>query len=256
MKPYSEWLDYATWAAISIAISSAVVIAIDVFRRPQKMGIMNIVWPITGLYWGPVALWAYFRTGTKTTKQHHEAIRTSKAPAEIERAKEQMKRRAPTRTQIALADTHCGAGCALGDIVAEVLVAAASLEFLGGVLPTRLAIDFIFAWSLGVVFQYFTIVPMRRLSTGKGIVAAMKADTISIIAFQIGMAIWMILTYYVLFPQPHLKPSQGVFWFMMQIAMIVGWATSYPANVWLLHKGFKERMPESPGAAASLDEAA
>jgi hypothetical protein len=33
---------------------------------------------------------------------------------------------------------------------------------------------------------------------------------------------------------------------MMQIAMIIGWATSYPANVWLIRKGWKEKMPMYP----------
>ena len=30
----------------------------------------------------------------------------------------------------------------------------------------------------------------------------------------------------------------------MQIAMIVGWATAYPANRWLLQQGWKEKMPQ------------
>jgi hypothetical protein len=35
-------------------------------------------------------------------------------------------------------------------------------------------------WSaLGIVFQYYAIVPMRGLSPGKGLVAAVKADTLS-----------------------------------------------------------------------------
>jgi Domain of unknown function (DUF4396) len=29
---------------------------------------------------------------------------------------------------------------------------------------------------------------------------------------------------------------------MMQIGMIVGFVTSYPANVWLIRKGIKEAM--------------
>lgn len=32
------------------------------------------------------------------------------------------------------------------------------------------------------------------------------------------------------------------FWFMMQIAMICGFATSYPVNWWLLSSGIKEKM--------------
>lgn len=32
------------------------------------------------------------------------------------------------------------------------------------------------------------------------------------------------------------------FWFMMQIAMIFGFLTAYPANWWLIRAGFKETM--------------
>ena len=32
------------------------------------------------------------------------------------------------------------------------------------------------------------------------------------------------------------------FWFMMQIAMLCGFVTSYPVNWWLIRKGVKEAM--------------
>jgi Domain of unknown function (DUF4396) len=38
-------------------------------------------------------------------------------------------------------------------------------------------------------------------------------------------------------------------WFLMQIGMIVGFATSWPVNRWLLRHGIKEPMP-----AVSNDE--
>ena len=47
---------------------------------------------------------------------------------------------APSREQVAVADTHCGAGCALGDIAAEWWVFAAGLTFAGGEFGTRLAL--------------------------------------------------------------------------------------------------------------------
>jgi hypothetical protein len=141
----------------------------------------------------------------------------------------------------------------LGDILGEWWLFLMPLAFLGGEFTTKLVIEFALAWSFGVVFQYFTIAPMRGISGIKGIAAAIKADTISILAFQVGMSAWMALTYYVFFPGPHLHPNQAVFWFMMQIAMVVGYFSSYPANVWLLKKGWKERMPEMPDAAHQLD---
>lgn len=252
MTAYPEWLHILAWISLALALSCTLIVLIDIFRRPQKMGIMNVVWPMTTLYFGPLGLWAYFRIGRLTTGQHHRQMMATQ-PEKMKQGKEAMKSRPATRTQVSLGVTHCGAGCALGDIIAEWWVALVAMSFAGGVLQTRLLVDFALAWSLGVVFQYFTIAPMRGLSLGKGILVAIKADTIAIIAFQIGMSIWMVLSYYVFFPAPHLDVREAVFWFMMQIAMIAGFFTSYPANSWLLNKGFKEKMPEGKEAAMQLD---
>jgi hypothetical protein len=39
-----------------------------------------------------------------------------------------------------------------------------------------------------------------------------------------------------------LEPASVEFWFMMQIAMVCGFLTSYPVNWWLLRRGLKEKM--------------
>ena len=148
-----------------------------------------------------------------------------------------------TREQVTLATTHCGAGCALGDIVSEWLVFAMALTFAGGEFTTRLTMDLLLGWAFGIVFQYFTIVPMRGLPFGKGLLQAIRADTLAIIAFEIGLFAWMTLAHYVLFPRPHLQPTEAAFWFMMQIGVIVVFFTSYPANILLLKTGWKEKMP-------------
>jgi Domain of unknown function (DUF4396) len=115
---------------------------------------------------------------------------------------------------------------------------------IAGPFASRLIFDFLLAYILGIAFQYFTIVPMRGLAFAAGLKAAARADTISILLFEIGMFGWMALTHFVFFPSPHLGPSQPLFWFMMQIAMIVGVLTAYPANAWLIRKGWKEEMPQ------------
>jgi hypothetical protein len=38
-----------------------------------------------------------------------------------------------------------------------------------------------------------------------------------------------------------LRANSFEFWFMMQIAMLCGFVTSYPANWWLLRTGIKEK---------------
>jgi Domain of unknown function (DUF4396) len=40
----------------------------------------------------------------------------------------------------------------------------------------------------------------------------------------------------------NLQATTPEFWFMMQIAMVAGFLTSYPVNWWLISRGVKERM--------------
>ena len=49
---------------IVIGILSALSITIDILKHPQKeMPIMNLVWPINGLWAGLFGVWAYFTIG-------------------------------------------------------------------------------------------------------------------------------------------------------------------------------------------------
>ncbi len=97
------------------------------------------------------------------------------------------------------------------------------------------------AFSLGIAFQYFTIKPMRGLSVKLGLKQALKADTLSLTAWQIGMYGWMAIATFVLFGHD-LSKGTPIFWFMMQLAMWLGFATSYPVNWWLLRRHIKEAM--------------
>ncbi len=127
---------------------------------------------------------------------------------------------------ISLIAAFASAFAILGDIIAE-----------WGVSLT----GFTLAFLLGIIFQYFAIASMRDLSFGEGLKAAIKADTFSLIAFEIGLFGWMALMRFVFF-NPPLEPNDPVHWFMMQIGMVIGFATSYPMNWFLINKGIKEAM--------------
>ena len=234
MVPYPEWLHVLAWVYIGICLACSLGIAIHTLLRPQKMWIMGLVWPITALYMGPVAV-AMYRKALPVMEKKPMTPR-------MKAIQEQYKDKPPTMFQNILAVYHCGAGCSIGDLIAESIVPTLGL-FFAGEFGSRLILDFAFAYALGIAFQYFTIVPMRGLSFGQGIIAAVRADTISITLFEVGMFAWMAIVYYVFFPSPHLDLGLAVFWFMMQIAMIVGTATAVPANAWLIRKGWKEKMP-------------
>ena len=227
------------WISLIAAFGCALIIALDEARHPQKMWIMNLVWPITALYFSVFALWAYFRIGKPTTsgpmgKMSH--MNMEHAAGHYDPTSD------PTWQQTAVATSHCGAGCTLGDIIAEFSILGLSLTLFGSPLYASFAADLFLAWLFGIAFQYFTIKPMRNLSSSQALVAALKADTLSILAFEIGLFGWMALTYFVFFPSPHLEPNQALYWFMMQIGMIIGFFTSYPMNRLLIRWGTKEAM--------------
>ena len=51
------------------------------------------------------------------------------------------------------------------------------------------------------------------------------------------------LRLWVRLPAPHqLMTNSAAFWFLMQIGMIIGFATFWPANVWLIKRGIKVPM--------------
>lgn len=139
--------------------------------------------------------------------------------------------------------SHCGAGCSLGDVISEFAIFGLGLAIAGVTLWAEYIGDYILALAFGIAFQYFAIAPMRGLGVRDGLKAATKADFISLTAFEIGLFGWMAITAFVLFPAPHeLTPSSAVFWLLMQIGMIIGFVTSWPANVWLVNRGIKVPM--------------
>ncbi len=211
------WLNALAVVSLIVAALCAALVVIDLVRFPQSMAIMNWVWPITALYGGPVALWIYVRLGRISAREK------------------------PFYGRVAIGVSHCGAGCVLGDVIAEFAIFFTGLTLFGSMLLTEFIGDYILAYAFGIAFQYFAIAPMRRLSLADGLRAAIKADTLSLTAFEIGLFGWMAVSYFVLF-RPHLMPTQPTFWFMMQIGMILGFITSYPANWLLIRTGIKEVM--------------
>jgi hypothetical protein len=229
------WLHVAGVAWLAASALSALVIAGDELAgHPQQMWIMDVVWPITALWAGPIALVAYYTIGRTSTRR---AVMAAKA-----RGATPPNKAKPFWQSVAVGATHCGAGCSLADLIVEWAVLAVPVTLFGERVFGTWVVDFIVAFATGIVFQYFTIAPMRGLSLGKGIVAAVKADTLSLTAWQLGMYGWMALALFVWFSPAQLPKTGTDFWFLMQLAMMAGFVTSYPVNWWLLRAGLKETM--------------
>ncbi|HVV20999.1 MAG TPA: DUF4396 domain-containing protein, partial [Pseudonocardiaceae bacterium] len=201
------WLTVVAWCALGLAFASTAVVLVDIYARGyrQRMTVMEIVWPVTALYFGPAAVVAYRAWGrprsTRWQAEHGDPPET------------------PDRVSVALGVSHCGAGCTLGDIIAEFAVFGLGVGIAGMTLGAEYVGDYVLAVILGIGFQYFAIAPMRGLNVRDGLVEAAKADVLSLSAFEIGLFGWMALMYFVFFPGPHLHPDDPVYWFLMQIGM-------------------------------------
>jgi hypothetical protein len=225
------WLTALSWAALAVAFASAAWIAYDIYGRgyrQQHMKIMEAVWPVTALYFGPAAAVAYRAWGRPST--YRWQARHGDPPDR------------PGYAGVAVDVCHCGAGCTLGDIIAEFAIFGLGATVAGLALGAEYIGDYLAALILGIFFQYFAIAPMRGLSPRKGLIEAAKADIASLSAFEIGLFGWMALMAFVFFPAPHLTPASPVYWFLMQIGMIAGYFTAWPVNVWLIRAGIKEPM--------------
>ncbi|KGP71085.1 DUF4396 domain-containing protein [Pontibacillus yanchengensis] len=217
-------LEIISWVALAIGILSSLVILVDVIRHPQMMQIMNVVWPINGWFFGPFAVWAYYKWGRLKAKDNNREDRRGK-PAKV-----------------FLSTSHCSAGCTLGDAVGVPIVFFTGMMIAGSTLLAHYIVEFTAAYLFGILFQLFAIYPMHPdKGMRSALKEAIKADTLSLIAFEVGMFGWMAVVHFGLFSEPP-KPNEATYWFMMQIAMILGFLTSYPANWWLVNKGIKEAM--------------
>jgi hypothetical protein len=269
------WLTVVAWLYLSVCFGCAGIIVCDIAfnHRRQPMGVMNLVFPITALYLGPLALALYWRWGRAAARAptppmsisravvspavasargsmqmyggqhtHHEMAGAAGPDAAGEPAQPGERAR-PWWVTMAIEVSHCGAGCSLGDVISEFAIFWLGLTIAGVTLGAEYVGDYIFALAFGIIFQYFAIAPMRGLGLKDGLNAAAKADFISLTAFEVGLFGWMAVMAFVLFPAPHhLMPSSAAYWLLMQIGMIIGYCTSWPANVWLVKRGIKVPM--------------
>ena len=241
-----DWLHILSIVGLLAGIVCAAIVLADVVRHPQHMAIMNLVWPITALFGTVLTLWLYLTYGRLATQERmHAAKQRGASPPS--------RGETPFWAVVAKGASHCGAGCTLGDIVAEwlcFLVPAVAVWFgwqsvFGEKMFAVWIADFLIAYAFGVAFQYFAIRPMRDISAGKALWLAIKADTLSLTSWQIGMYGFMAFAQFYWFRQVFgvsLRTNSVEFWFVMQIAMLCGFATAFPVNWWLIRSGIKEKM--------------
>ncbi|MBT0668448.1 DUF4396 domain-containing protein [Novosphingobium profundi] len=250
---FPQWLHYVSIVSLALGFLCAGVILFQVRRHPPHMKVMAWVWPLCALFGSVLWLWLYRQAEGGGRHAGHEAHSGGGHHAGNGHAGHHRHASDPTWLSVAKGASHCGAGCTLGDILAEWLAfavpgIAVALGWHSLFAEKTFAVwilDYVLAFAIGIAFQYFAIVPMRKLSPGKGIAEAVKADFLSITSWQVGMYGVMALGQFAWFRPAYGSVAQvdGVeFWFLMQVSMLAGFVTAYPVNWWLVKAGVKEAM--------------
>jgi hypothetical protein len=207
------WLTVVAWLYLSVCFCCAGIIAYDIAvnHRRQPMGVMNFVFPITAPYFGPVALALYWRWGRAAVRtamppmpmslaavsacngmqmrEHaHHDMAGAAGPDGANDAAPAGGRARPWWVTIAIEVSHCGSGCTLGDVISEFAIFGLGFTIAGVTLGAEYAGDYVLALAFGIVFQYFAIAPMRGLGLKDSLLAAAKADRISLTAFEVGLS--------------------------------------------------------------------
>lgn len=246
-------------------ILSALVIALDLGRHRQSMRIMNSVWVLTGLWAGLPGLWAYFRFGRGPRREHapsesesmagmaagdnrvgcNAAAGAGKTVSDTGRNDTMAGMAMPQRPHwqsVVLSTLHCGAGCTLADLLGEWTLFFFPVALAGSYLAASWVTDYLLALLLGVYFQYAAIRRMQRISRRRAAANALKADILSLTAWQAGMYAWMAVVIFALRDGAMFPRTSWTFWFTMQQAMYAGFLFSLPVNVWLIRKHIKHAM--------------
>lgn len=218
-----EWLTPVAWFFIALGLLSAAVVLYDVyvrrFRQPQRL--MEAVWPITALYLGPFALWAYHRWGRTRSDTWQRENGTG-----------------PERglsSKALVAGSPGGAAATVAHIIGVPLVLASGLTIGGIALWVLIIVIALLAIALLFLFEFSASAATKRgTPVGRRASAALLAATVTVLAFDIGMGGWMIFLHYGMFMP---APTEATFIFLMQIGNILGFATAYPAVRWLIRRG-------------------
>jgi len=219
------WLTAISWVFVALAVLSAGALLYDVYGRGyrQRVRAMEAVWPISALYLGPLALLVYARWGRprseKWQREHGGAPEKSLSAA------------------AATGGLSGGAASTVAHFIGVPLVVLSGLTLFGIDLWALIAVIGVLATALLFVFEYFLSTAQGRgVASRAGVGVALLIALVTVLAFDVGMGGWMILLHFSGLMPP---PTDVAFLFLMQIGLVLGLVTGYPAVAWLVGRGTK-----------------
>jgi hypothetical protein len=197
--------------------ASVVFVAFDIRRTPESP-VLKWGFVLLTAYTGPIGAFLYVLGCREPLPGLHE-------------------RYTATRWRQVLGSTmHCVAGDGVGILAGAALGAVLSLPPLVDI-AVEYALGFGFGWT---VFQALFMRDMAGGSYKRALKGTFIAEFLSMNLLMAGMV--MIVALGRLLIAPPLTPLMPEFWFIMSMALLVGFVVAYPINWWLVARNLKHGM--------------
>jgi FtsP/CotA-like multicopper oxidase with cupredoxin domain len=211
--------DYYLIAWFVVAAASAAYVAYDQFAGNPEPTVMKWGFILVTLYMGPFGLLLYVLADKEPRPGEHESFT------------------APLWKQGVGSTIHCVAGDATGIILAAVVTAS-----LGLPMWIDVVVEYVAGFSFGLfIFQSLFMKKMMGGTYWENVRKSFTPEFISMNAMMAGMAPTMSLLMMGR-DMRAMDPLELVFWGVMSLGVIVGFATAYPFNVWMVKKGIKHGL--------------
>ncbi|MES3028402.1 MAG: DUF4396 domain-containing protein [Pseudomonadota bacterium] len=231
-------IDYFLAVWFVLAAASTLYVGIDQYRNNPEPMVMKWGFILVTLYMGPIGLLLYVLADKEPRPGEHERF--------IQ----------PLWKQGVGSTIHCVAGDATGIILAAAITAA-----LGLPMWLDLIIEYLAGFAFGLfVFQALFMKSMMGGSYWENVRRSFLPEFISMNFMMAGMA--PVMSFLMMGRDMRaMVPTELLFWGVMSIGVIAGFAMAYPWNVWLVKRALKhglmtERRPGSKFAAKPKPKAA
>ncbi|AKJ30716.1 DUF4396 domain-containing protein [Caldimonas brevitalea] len=217
-------IDYFLIAWFALAVMSTAYVAWDQFRHNPEPVVMKWGFVLITLYMGPIGLLLYVMADKEPAPGTHEEF---------------IK---PLWKQGAGSSIHCVAGDATGIILAAAVTAA-----LGLPMWIDLIVEYVAGFCFGLfIFQALFMKNMMGGGYWENVRRSFRPEFISMNAMMAGMAPTMSLLMMGR-DMRAMEPTELLFWGVMSLGVIVGFATCYPVNVWMVARKLKHGLMTERG---------
>jgi hypothetical protein len=221
-------IDYFLLVWFALAVSCAAYVAWDQFRNNPEPVVMKWGFVLVTLYMGPIG-WLIYVLADKEPRpgKHEEFIK-------------------PLWKQGIGSTIHCVAGDATGIIAAAAITAA-----LGLPMWIDLIVEYLAGFAFGLfIFQALFMKRMMGGTYWQNVRKSFLPEFVSMNFMMAGMA--PVMSFLMMGRDMRaMEPTELLFWGVMSLGVIVGFALAYPANVWMVAGGLKhglmtERKADKP----------